>query len=103
MDARGLRKSHPFLGPVAAVVPPAPRQVRSWPVLATLDQLFSGHAVVRTVGRLALVMSVFALLASLVLWYWGHTWFTGSAIFLAIWINCEAAGAMLEALAGRKT
>jgi hypothetical protein len=91
-----------LLGAAASIAPPPLPKARKSRPWAVLDQVFSDPVVIRAVGRGSLAAGVVTLMLSLALSYWGYTWFTGSAILFAVWVGCEAAGAMLEAMAELK-
>jgi hypothetical protein len=91
-----------LLAAEGSIAPPPLPKVRKSPAWKVLNQAFSDHVLIRMVGRLSFVASVVIVMVSLGLWYWGYTWFTGSLILFAVWVNCEAAGAMLEAIAELK-
>jgi hypothetical protein len=87
-----------LLGAAASIAPPPLPKARKSGPWAVLDQVFSDPVVIRAVGRGSLAAGVVILMLSLALWYWAYTWFTGSVVLLALWINAEAAGAMLKAM-----
>lgn len=52
----------------------------------------------RGVGGIAAIIGGLVLLGSLMLWYWGYTWFSGVLGLVMIFLLCHFAGAVLERL-----
>lgn len=67
-------------------------------LLGGLDRFFSRPLVYRLIGRVCAVLGVLVGLVSLALFIIGWHWFTGALLFGLIFVVCEAAGAILEAL-----
>jgi len=80
--------------------PSAPRSPPAGPagLLKKLDELLAHPTVFRMAGRISAGLALVIFAVSILLWYWGLTWFTGAAIFAVIFLVGEAAGAILEAL-----
>lgn len=67
-------------------------------VMEPLDRLFSRPVFFRIVARCSAVLSASILLGSVLLTFFGHSWFEGAAILALIFVVGEAAAAILEAL-----
>jgi len=67
-------------------------------VMEPLDRLFSRPVFFRIVARCSAVLSALILLGSVLLTFFGHSWFEGAAIFALIFVVGEAAAAILETL-----
>jgi len=79
---------------------PPPLRSKSNPILdevmEPLDRLFSRPVFFRIVARCSAVLSASILLGSILLAFFGHSWFEGAAIFALIFVVGEAAAAILE-------
>jgi len=82
------------------VPPPGVRSpgARAASVLEGLDRFFSRPAVYRIIGRVCAVLGVLVALVSTALLFFGWHWYTSALVFGLIFVVCEAAGAILEAL-----
>lgn len=52
----------------------------------------------RLCGYLAAGLAGLTLAISLILRYWGHTWFTGAVLFMLVFIVCQGMAAILDAV-----
>ena len=97
-DVAGLFDDQPpGLGPQPPRLPPkaAPDLSRivqalpAWP--CSSDSL-------RLCGYVAAGLAGLTLVISLILRYWGYTWFTGAVLFMLVFIVCQGMAAILDAL-----
>jgi hypothetical protein len=84
-------------GPAAAAGPGAALPLGA--ILARLDRWFADPMVYRYAGYAAAAMAVVVLALSVLLMALaGGHWFTGVVLFLLVFVACQAAAAMLEAV-----
>ena len=97
-DVAGLFDDQPpGLGPQPPRLPTttAPDLSR---LLQTLPAWPCSSDSLRLCGYVAAGLAGLTLMISLILRYWGHTWFTGAVLFMLVFVVCQGMAAILDAV-----
>ncbi len=73
----------------ATRLPDVLEMLRRWP---------GSSGSLRLCGYGAAGLAVITLVVSVLLWYWGRTWFTGAVLFLLAFLVCQGMAAILDAV-----